>query len=97
MRDRPPHLRSPAVSRPMGMSRKAALTRLNGLLPRVREHLDKLKADPDNWAANHWRWEIGGWLRQMSDVLGAVGEKTADDWRAIIDVCQTELGEDRDE
>lgn len=77
----------------MGMSRKRALLRLNGLLPRVREHLEKLRERPDDREVNHWRGEVRVWLRQMSDMLDAAGEGTAAAWRAVIEDCYSELGE----
>jgi hypothetical protein len=79
----------------MGMSRKRALLRLNGLLPRVREHLAKLRERPDDREVNHWRGEVRVWLRQMSDVLEAAGEGTAAGWRTVIDECYSELGGDQ--
>ena len=81
----------------MGMSRKRALLRLNGLLPRVREHLDKLREQPGAQDVNHWRGEVRVWLRQMEAVLGAAGEATAAGWRAIPDECHAELEGGRDE
>ena len=81
----------------MGMSRKRALLRLNGLMPRVREHLDKLRERPDDREANHWRGEVRVWLRQMAEVLGAAGEATAAGWRADLDACHAELEGGSDE
>lgn len=81
----------------MGVSRKRALLRLNGLLPRVREHLDKLREHPSDREVNHCRAEVRVWLRQMSDVLDAVGENTAAGWRTVIEGCYAELGEGTDD
>jgi hypothetical protein len=75
------------------MSRKRALLRLNGLLPRVREHLEKIREEPDSEAVNHWRAEVRVWLRQMSAVVDATGESTAAGWRTVIAECSAELGE----
>lgn len=76
----------------MGMSRKRALLRLNGLLPRVREHLTKLRERPGDRAVNHWRGEVRVWLRQMTDVLDAAGGNTAAEWRTVIAACYAEPG-----
>lgn len=81
----------------MGMSRKRALLRLNGLLPRVREHLDKIRERPGDREVSHWRGEVRVWLRQMTDVLDAAGENTAAGWRTVIEGCYAELGGDADE
>jgi RHS repeat-associated protein len=66
------------------MSRKAALTRLEGLAGQVETHLNKLARDPASRAAGHWRSEIATWLRDMQKVLPALGKKTEAEWAAKI-------------
>lgn len=68
----------------MGLSRKDALKRLNGLAPEVEQHLEKIAADPESENVIHWISEIKSWLRQMEDVLPQVGRKTAAEWTARI-------------
>ena len=81
----------------MGMSRKDALKRMHGLLPRVLEHLRKLKDDPDHESANHWRGETCTWIRTMEASLDSVGRKTAEEWQAQLDSFRDQLGETCDD
>src|SRR2546425_13072077 len=41
----------------MGMSRKDALVRLQGLAKQVLEHLELISSDPDSVALAHWKHE----------------------------------------
>ncbi|MCI0684256.1 MAG: hypothetical protein L0Y71_19270 [Gemmataceae bacterium] len=68
----------------MGMSRKHALKRIEGLIGRAAEHLEKLKAKPSLYDDQHWRHEMNNWLRQMEEVLPHVGTKTAQYWQDIF-------------
>lgn len=76
----------------MAMSRKDALKRLNGLLPRVEEHLGKIANDPESRNVTHWIKEINAWIEQMEDVLTHVGDKTSAEWLAKIAAWKTKLG-----
>lgn len=69
----------------MGMSRKHALERIEGLIGPAIEHLEKLKARPSLYDDQHWRHEMNNWLRQMEEVLPHVGKKTAQYWQKILD------------
>ena len=60
------------------MRRKQALARLNGLAPRVEEHLAKIRNEPLSRDAAHWKKEVESWLSQMENLLPHVGRKTAE-------------------
>lgn len=64
----------------MAISRKGALRRLNGLFPQLETHLDKLAAEPNCEAVNHWKGEIEVFLSDMEDLLPHVGQRTAKIW-----------------
>jgi hypothetical protein len=68
----------------MAISRRDALKRLNGLLPRVEEHLAKIADDPDHPSAAHWAYETAAWLAQMEEAASHVGTKTGGEWKARI-------------
>jgi phage shock protein PspC (stress-responsive transcriptional regulator) len=76
----------------MAMSRKDALKRLNGLSPRVEEHLQKIANNPGSRDIPHWKGEAENWIRQMENVLPHVGEKTAAEWAARIAEWRARLG-----
>jgi hypothetical protein len=78
----------------MGISRKDALKRLRGLAFRVEEHLRKLAEEPDSQDAPHWRYEAGNWIRQMEDVLFAVGKGTGADWSLRLEEWKRALGDE---
>lgn len=69
----------------MGMGRKRALERIHGLVERVQEHLEKLRAKPSLYDDQHWRYEMNNWLRQMEEVLPHVGKKTSRYWQSVFD------------
>jgi hypothetical protein len=68
----------------MSISRKEALKRLNGLAPRIEEHLLKIANNPGSRDIPHWRGEITHWFKQMERLLPHVGGKTAGEWLARI-------------
>ena len=77
----------------MGISRKDALKRLGGLVPRVVEHFSYITKEPNSLTVPHWRHEISNWLAQMEEVLHALGKKTAAEWRKRIDGWRSQLPE----
>ena len=77
----------------MGISRKDALRRLEGLAPRVVEHLGYLAEEPDSQDVPHWKHEIRNWVAQMEEVLHAVGKKTEARWRGQINAWLARLEE----
>jgi hypothetical protein len=68
----------------MAISRAKALERLEGLTPRVEEHLAKIAQNPGHSSIPHWSHEVSNWLNQMEAMLPHVGKKTAADWAAKI-------------
>lgn len=68
----------------MAISRKAALRRLNGLVPQLETHLEKLDAEPNCEAVDHWKAEIESFLSGMEDMLPHVGQQTAKIWAERI-------------
>jgi hypothetical protein len=77
----------------MAISRKAALERLESLLPRVEEHITKILANPGHSSIAHWKHEARNWLREMEEVLPHVGKKTAAQWKARLESLQAALGD----
>jgi hypothetical protein len=76
----------------MASDRQKALDRLNGLKPRVEEHLAKIAADPTNRAISHWKHEVYNWLRLMEASVAHVGKKTGDKWTKQIELWRSQLG-----
>ena len=76
----------------MAMSRKDALKRLNGLTPKIEEHLQKIANDPMSRDLPHWTREVENWIRQMEKVLPYIGDKTAAEWAARIAEWKARLG-----
>jgi len=69
----------------MGQKRKDALDRLFELSPQVELHLEKIRTQPNARDWNHWRGEVGGWLRCMERELGKIGKRTRAEWKSRID------------
>ena len=76
----------------MAMSRKDALKRLNGLAPRVEEHLQKIADNPASRDVPHWIGEINHWIKQVERMLPHAGNKTAAEWTARIAEWKVRLG-----
>lgn len=85
-------LEPPVRAVKMGMSRKDALRRLNGLAPRIDDHLEKISDDPTGREVPHWSVEINSWIKQMEAVLPQVRGKTAAAWAAQIAEWKAKLG-----
>jgi hypothetical protein len=75
------------------MNRKRALKRIDGLAPRIEEHLVKIKDDTGSWDYSHWIAEVNSWIEQIEDLLPAIGNKTAAEWRTRIADWKAQLGE----
>jgi len=75
------------------MNRKRALKRINGLAPRIEEHLIKIKDDPRSWDYSHWITEVNSWIEQVEEMLPAIGNRTSAEWRARIAEWKAQLGE----
>lgn len=60
----------------MGRSRKMAMEVINSHRPRVEEHLEKLRAKPNDISRNHWRGEVRGWLKLIIRMSRHVGQRT---------------------
>ena len=76
----------------MAVIRKKALERLNGLAPKVEEHLAKIADNPAGRDVPHWAGEIHSWIKQMEDMLPHVGDKTSAQWLARIAEWKAKLG-----
>ncbi len=74
------------------MNRKRALKRLNGLAPRVEEHLDKIRDNPSSRDMPHWVAEVEAWVREIEAMFPHLGQKTADDWARRIEGWKRRLG-----
>jgi Domain of unknown function (DUF4157) len=77
----------------MAISRQQALNRMQGLTPRIEEHLAKIAADPRSQAVSHWRTEIHAWLGEIERLIPHVGKKTGAEWRSIVAEWRRRLGE----
>jgi hypothetical protein len=75
----------------MAISRKDALRRLEGLAPRVEEHLSKIAVEPTSRDVPHWTKEIDSWIKQMEELATHVGKRTSALWLARIAKWKTEL------
>jgi hypothetical protein len=60
----------------MGISRKDALEDIRSLIPRIEEHLRKLRDEPFADAYNHWRDELRGWIAKIERQSRHVGRRT---------------------
>ena len=69
----------------MARPRKAALGKIESLVPKVEGHIAKIDAYPGHSARDHWREETRTWLRDMEGLLRHVGKKTSAQWQARID------------
>jgi hypothetical protein len=76
----------------MAMSRKDALKRLNGLAPRLEEHLQKITSNPASLDVPHWIGEINHWIKPMENLLPHAGDKTAAEWAVRIAGWKARLG-----
>jgi hypothetical protein len=75
------------------MDRKRALTRYDGLAPRIEEHITKILANPESGDLNHWIQEVRSWIEQVEALLPAVGRRTSTIWRETIGMWKEQLGD----
>jgi len=75
------------------MNRKRALKRIDGLTPRIEEHLVKIADDPESWDYSHWIAEVHDWIEQIEELLPAIGQRTSAELRARIAEWKVRLGE----
>ena len=78
----------------MALSRKQALSRLEGLESAVLYHLDDhipstIKGAPN--AINHWRTEVGGLIADMERLTPHIGKKSAAVWQSRISEMRKRL------
>jgi hypothetical protein len=78
----------------MALSRKQALTRLEGLESAILYHLDDhipstIKGAPN--AINHWRTEVSGLIADMERLTPHVGKKSAAAWQSRISEMRKRL------
>jgi hypothetical protein len=77
----------------MALTRKQALKTLEGLVPQVERHLQRILEFPGHSSRCKWASEVLGWLSQMEEVLPHVGKKTAVQWQGRIDAYRATLEE----
>jgi|KBSSwiStaDraftv2_1062776.scaffolds.fasta_scaffold5234250_2 hypothetical protein len=77
----------------MGLARKDALKRMNGLKRRIEEHIQKLARYPDSQENAHWRGELRSWIKQVEAASEYVGRKTQQEWQEIIESWKASLGD----
>jgi hypothetical protein len=78
----------------MALSRKQALSRLEGLERQVLRHIDEHIPETIGkapTAVSHWRKEVGGYLDEMERMTPHIGKKSAADWQARIDSMRQRL------
>jgi hypothetical protein len=75
------------------MNRKRALNRIDGLAPRIEEHIAKIADHSESWDLAHWITEVNSWIEQVEKLLPAIGNRTAAEWRARIAEWKSRLGE----
>ncbi|HWE35408.1 MAG TPA: hypothetical protein VG406_02465 [Isosphaeraceae bacterium] len=76
----------------MSIRREKALGRMKGLAARIEEHLDKLANEPENLAAEHWRFETVNRIAQVEALNRHVGAKTGADWEQKITAWKIAIG-----
>lgn len=64
----------------MAMSRKDAIKRMESLVPRVEEHIQKIIKSPNSRDVPHWQGEIKAWLDTMENAAPHAGKATSEEW-----------------
>ena len=61
----------------MSIDRRNALVVIAGLSFRLRQHLEKMRADPFAIDYNHWPAEVENWISQIEKLTRHIGRRTA--------------------
>jgi hypothetical protein len=77
----------------MGLSRKDALKKMNGLKKRIEQHIKKVAETPASRDVPHWLGEIRSWIAQVEEASEHVGARTQDEWQRTIESWKAGLGE----
>ena len=77
----------------MGLARKDALQRINGLKRRIEQHIQKLAEYPDSQDESHWRGELRSWIAQVEAAAEHVGKRTQQEWQELIESWKASLGD----
>jgi hypothetical protein len=75
----------------MAITRKRALSRIDGLVPQVEQHLAKLAAEPGGLAASHWRKELNAFIGEIERLIPHVGRATGAEWTKKVQLWRNEL------
>jgi hypothetical protein len=70
----------------MGINRKHALRQIEGIKPKIREHLLKMQRFTDVPEYNHWRAEVTVWIEDVEHWARFVGRRTHEE--VMKDVTQ---------
>jgi hypothetical protein len=78
----------------MALSRKQALSRVEGLEGAVLYHLDDhipATIGKAPTAVSHWRMEVGGFLDEMERMTPHIGKKSGAEWQGKINSMRQRL------
>ena len=75
----------------MARTRKAALDKIESLVPGVEGHIAKIAAFPGHSSQDHWKHETRTWLREREGLLRHVGKKTSAQWQDRIDAWRAAI------
>jgi hypothetical protein len=78
----------------MGIPRKQALNRMEGLRRQVELHLSWITDQPEAQCLSHWQGEVQALLQQIEDLAGRVGKKTGESWLQWLAEIRFSLRED---
>jgi hypothetical protein len=78
----------------MGLTRKDALKKMNGLTKRIEQHIKKVAENPGSRDLAHWLGEIRSWIAQVEQASQHVGARTQREWESRIETWKASLGEE---